>query len=152
MWLCNNLRSSLIRHYTRNMSSQFQTVNTTKAPSAIGPYSQAIIANGFVYASGQIPVVPETGNIISDDVKEQTKQVIKNLTNVLEAANSSLSQVVKTTVFIKDMNDFSSVNEIYGECFGSSRPARACVEVSRLPKDVKVEIDAVALVNSVSSV
>ncbi|CAG8457206.1 16372_t:CDS:2 [Rhizophagus irregularis] len=97
------------------MSSQFQTVNTTKAPSAIGPYSQAIIANGFVYASGQIPVVPETGNIISDDVKEQTKQVIKNLTNVLEAANSSLSQVVKTTVFIKDMNDFSSVNEIYGE-------------------------------------
>ncbi|EXX78596.1 Mmf1p [Rhizophagus irregularis DAOM 197198w] len=111
------------------MSSQFQTVNTTKAPSAIGPYSQAIIANGFVYASGQIPVVPETGNIISDDVKEQTKQVIKNLTNVLEAANSSLSQ-----------------------CFGSSRPARACVEVSRLPKDVKVEIDAVALVNSVSSV
>ncbi|RIA92469.1 endoribonuclease L-PSP family protein [Glomus cerebriforme] len=130
------------------MSSQLQTVNTTKAPSAIGPYSQAIIANGFVFASGQIPVIPETGNIISEDVKEQTKQAIKNLTNVLEEANSSLSQVVKTTVFIKDMNDFSSINEIYAECFGSSRPARACVEVSRLPKDVKVEIEAIALISN----
>ncbi|CAJ0763452.1 24290_t:CDS:2, partial [Entrophospora sp. SA101] len=130
-----------------NMSSNnnIKAVSTNKAPSAIGPYSQAIIANDFVFVSGQIPVVPETGNIISDDIKEQTDQVLKNLSNVLQASNSSLDRLVKTTVFIKDMNDFASVNEIYSKFFTDHKPARACVEVSRLPKDVKVEIEGIAL-------
>ncbi|CAG8773498.1 548_t:CDS:2, partial [Acaulospora morrowiae] len=106
-----------------------------------------IVANGFVFASGQIPVNPETNNVVSNHVQEQVRQSLRNLSNVLEAANSSLSRVVKTTVYIKDMNDFSAINETYAEIFGDSRPARACVEVARLPKDVKVEIDAIALVN-----
>ncbi|RHZ74107.1 hypothetical protein Glove_227g10 [Diversispora epigaea] len=117
-----------------------KVISTEKAPAAIGPYSQAIVANGFVFASGQIPVVSETGLNIS----EQTRQVLHNLSNVLQAADSSLSEVVKTTVFLKDMNDFAAMNEVYKECFGNHRPARACVEVARLPKDVKVEIDAIA--------
>ncbi|CAH1757720.1 16126_t:CDS:2 [Entrophospora sp. SA101] len=127
-------------------NNNIKAVSTNKAPSAIGPYSQAIIANDFVFVSGQIPVVPETGNIISDDIKEQTDQVLKNLSNVLQASNSSLDRLVKTTVFIKDMNDFASVNEIYSKFFTDHKPARACVEVSRLPKDVKVEIEGIALV------
>ncbi|CAG8644077.1 11657_t:CDS:2 [Ambispora leptoticha] len=127
-------------------SSPLKVVSTDKAPGAIGPYSQAIVANGFVFASGQIPVVPETGNIVSDDVQEQTRQSIKNLQNVLEAANSSLALLVKTTVFIKDMNDFAAINKVYAEFFGENRPARACVEVARLPKDVKIEIEGVAVV------
>ncbi|CAJ0879675.1 13996_t:CDS:2 [Entrophospora sp. SA101] len=125
-------------------NNNIKAVSTNKAPSAIGPYS--IIANDFVFVSGQIPVVPETGNIISDDIKEQTDQVLKNLSNVLQASNSSLDRLVKTTVFIKDMNDFASVNEIYSKFFTDHKPARACVEVSRLPKDVKVEIEGIALV------
>ncbi|CAG8436173.1 9500_t:CDS:2 [Diversispora eburnea] len=122
-----------------------RVISTEKAPAAIGPYSQAIVANGFIFVSGQIPVVPAVpGSIISDDIKEQTHQVIRNLSNVLQAADSSLSEVVKTTVFLKDMNDFMAMNEVYKECFGNHQPARACVEVARLPKDVKVEIEAIA--------
>ncbi|CAI2178509.1 16159_t:CDS:2 [Funneliformis geosporum] len=127
------------------MASPISIVSTNKAPGALGPYSQGIIANGFVFVSGQLPVVPETGNIISDDIKEQTTQAITNLSKVLEAAQTNLSKVVKTTVYLKDMNHFPSVNEAYEKCFGKSRPARACVEVARLPKDVKIEIDAIAL-------
>ncbi|KAG9307282.1 hypothetical protein G9A89_017110 [Geosiphon pyriformis] len=125
--------------------SSFLKVSTAKAPGAIGPYSQAIVANGFVFVSGQIPVIPETGEIVSDDIQEQTRQSLKNLKHVLEAANSSLAQVVKTTVFIKNMDDFAKINKVYAEAFGDHKPARACVEVARLPKDVKVEIDGIAL-------
>ncbi|KAI9142550.1 Endoribonuclease L-PSP/chorismate mutase-like protein [Paraphysoderma sedebokerense] len=122
-------------------------VQTDKAPAAIGPYSQAVVANGFVFCSGQIPFVPETGELLTGDVKQQTRQVLKNLTSVLVAAGSSLDKVIKTTVFLKDMNDFQKMNEVYAEMFGSSRPARAAVEVARLPKDVQVEIECVALVS-----
>lgn len=122
-----------------------QVVSTDKAPQAVGPYSQAIIANGFIFVSGQIAIDPTNGQINNGTTAEQTRQVLKNLSAVLESVDSSLDKVVKATVFIKDMNDFQSMNEVYGEFFGKNKPARACVEVSRLPKDVRVEIDAIAL-------
>lgn len=122
-----------------------QVVSTEKAPKAVGPYSQAIVANGFVFASGQIPIDPQNGSILDGPVAEQTRQVLKNLQEVLKCAGSDLSKVVKTTVFLKDMNDFQEMNEIYAEFFPGTKPARACVQVGRLPKDVSVEIDAVAL-------
>lgn len=121
-------------------------VATDQAPAAIGPYAQAVIANGLVYTSGQIPLTAE-GELLEGTVEEQTELVFTNLKAVLEEANSSLSQVVKATVFIKDMNDFGAINEIYAKHFGNHTPARACVEVARLPKDVKVEIEAIAVVN-----
>jgi 2-iminobutanoate/2-iminopropanoate deaminase len=119
-------------------------VSTDKAPGAIGPYSQAIVTGGLVFTSGQIPIVPETGKIVEGDIEEQTRQAIENLKQVLEAAGSSLEKVVKTTVFIKNMSDFASVNAIYAEFFSDPFPSRSCVEVARLPKDVLVEIEAVA--------
>lgn len=122
-------------------------VATDKAPAAIGPYAQAIIASGLVYTSGQIPLTVD-GGLVDGTVEEQTEQVFANLKAVLEEANSSLSQVVKATVFIKDMNDFGAINEIYAKHFGDHTPARSCVEVARLPKDVKVEIEAIAVVNA----
>jgi 2-iminobutanoate/2-iminopropanoate deaminase len=122
-----------------------KVVSTEKAPAAIGPYSQAIVTGNIVYTSGQIPVNPETGAIVSGGIEGQTRQVLENLKNVLEAAGSSLSKVVKMTVFIKDMNDFSKINEIYSGYFEKPYPARSCVEVSRLPKDVLVEMEAVAV-------
>ena len=121
-------------------------VQTDKAPSAIGPYSQAIVANGMVYTSGQIALTPE-GVMLEADVVIQTKQVLTNLQAVLEAAGSSMGQVVKTTIFIDSMDDFGIINEIYEEAFGSHKPARATVAVKTLPKNALVEIDAVALVN-----
>ena len=121
-------------------------VQTNKAPSAIGPYSQAVIANGMVYTSGQIALTPE-GMMLENDVIIQTKQVLKNLQAVLEEAGSSMSQVVKTTIFIASMDDFAVINEIYETAFGSHKPARATVAVKTLPKNALVEIDAVALVN-----
>ncbi len=121
-------------------------VATNKAPAAIGPYAQAMIANGLVYTSGQISLTAD-GGLIEGSVEEQTEQVFKNLKAVLEEANSSLNQVVKATVFIKDMNDFGAINEIYAKHFGDHTPARSCVEVARLPKDVKVEIEVIAIVN-----
>jgi 2-iminobutanoate/2-iminopropanoate deaminase len=125
-------------------------VTTDKSPGAIGPYSQGIIANGFVFVSGQLPVEPSTGNIISDDVGDQTSQSIKNISNILQASGSSLEKLVKTTVYLKDMNDFAAMNEAYSKFFinNDNKPARACIEVSRLPKDinVKVEIDGIAIV------
>ena len=120
-------------------------VQTDGAPKAIGPYSQAIKANGMVFASGQIPLDPESGQIIEGGISEQTERVLNNLRAVLEAAGTSLDQVVKTTVFLADLKDFTSMNEAYGKFFGESPPARSTVEVSRLPRDVRVEIDAIAL-------
>ena len=120
-------------------------IQTEKAPSAIGPYSQAVVANGMVYTSGQIALTPD-GVMLEDDVVFQTKQVLANLKAVLEEAGSSMGQVVKTTIFIADMDDFGVINEIYEEAFSSHKPARATVAVKTLPKNALVEIDAVALV------
>ena len=122
-----------------------QFVQTTKAPSAIGPYSQAVIANGMVYTSGQIALTPE-GVMLENDVVVQTKQVLRNLTAVLEEAGSGLEQVIKTTIFLASMDDFATVNEIYAEAFGNHKPARSTVAVKTLPKNALVEIDAIALV------
>ena len=119
-------------------------IATPNAPAAIGPYSQAIEVNGLIYTSGMIPVVPESGEIVSG-IENQARQVLTNVKNLLEAAGSSMDQVVKTTVFIKDMNDFAKVNEIYATFFTGSFPARSCVEVARLPKDVLMEMEAIAL-------
>lgn len=123
-----------------------EIINTEKAPAALGPYSQAIKAGNTIYVSGQIPFIPETMEIISDDVQEQTKQSLENVKAVLEAAGATLNDVVKASVFIKDMNDFAKINEIYATYFTENKPARACVEVARLPKDVKVEIEVIAVV------
>lgn len=122
-----------------------QIVETSRAPAALGPYSQAIRAGGFVWCSGQIAIDPAVNAVTAETVEDQTRQVIANLKNVLEAAGSGLDKVVKTTVFISDMNDFAKVNAVYAELFGETRPARSCVQVARLPKDVKVEIEAVAV-------
>ena len=122
-----------------------QTVSTEKAPKALGPYSQALRAGGFIWCSGQIPINPATNSIEATTIEDQTRQSITNLKNVLEAAGSSLANVVKTTVFIKDMNDFAALKGVYAEMFGDTKPARSCVEVARLPKDVKVEIECVAV-------
>jgi len=120
-------------------------VKTDKAPQAIGPYSQGIVANGFVFCSGQIPLVPETGALAAGAIEDQTRQVLKNLSAVLDAAGSSLDQVVKAMVFLQDMNDFAAMNKVYAEFFKAPFPARAAVQVARLPRDVKVEIEAVAI-------
>ena len=121
-----------------------ETIATDKAPAALGPYSQAIRANGMIYCSGQIPINPATGAIEAKTIEDQTAQSISNLRNVLEKAGSSVDKVVKTTVFIKDMNDFAALNKVYAELFGDTKPARSCVEVARLPKDVLVEIECIA--------
>ncbi|MEG0286408.1 MULTISPECIES: RidA family protein [Vagococcus] len=118
-------------------------IHTEKAPGAIGPYSQAIQVGELVYTSGQLPVNPETG-AISEDVKEQAKQSLENVKAILEEAGTSMDKVFKTTVFIKEMNDFAAINEVYGEFFAEPFPARSCVEVARLPKDAKVEIEVIA--------
>ena len=120
-------------------------VRTEGAPGAIGPYSQAVVAGGFVYASGQIPLDPATGQFVEGGVREQTRQVLKNLSEVLGAAGSSLGRVVKTTVFLADMNDFAAMNEAYAEFFAEEPPARSTVQAARLPRDARVEIDVVAL-------
>ncbi|MBN6889750.1 2-iminobutanoate/2-iminopropanoate deaminase [Cytobacillus horneckiae] len=122
-----------------------KVVQTNEAPAAIGPYSQGLIVNNMFYSSGQIPLTA-SGDLIEGDVKAQTHQVFKNLQAVLKEAGASLETVIKTTVFIKDMNDFALVNEVYGEYFDTHKPARSCVEVARLPKDVKIEIEVIALV------
>lgn len=119
-------------------------IYTDKAPKAIGPYSQAVLMGDLLFVSGQIPLDPETMTIVSDDVKLQTHQVLKNLQAILNEAGMSLENVVKTTVYIKDLNDFAAINEVYAEYFTTNKPARACVEVARLPKDVKVEIELIA--------
>lgn len=122
-----------------------KTVSTTNAPAAIGPYAQGIVVNNMFYSSCQIPLTA-SGELVDGDIEVQTNQVFENLKAVLAAAGSSLNQVVKTTVFMKDMNDFAIMNEVYASHFGEHKPARSAVEVARLPKDVKVEIEVIALV------
>jgi len=120
-------------------------IHTEQAPKAIGPYSQAIRTNGFVFASGQIPIDPKTGEFVAGGIAEQTEQAIKNLSRVLEAAGSDLTRVVKTTVFLVDMGEFAAMNEVYGRFFSEEPPARATVAAARLPRDARVEIEAIAL-------
>ncbi|HEX8288520.1 MAG TPA: RidA family protein [Pyrinomonadaceae bacterium] len=121
------------------------TVSTENAPGAIGPYSQAVKTENLVFCSGQIPIDPATGEFVSNDVAEQTEQVLKNLTAVLEAAGSNLNSVVKTTVFLADMNDFAAMNEVYAKFFDTNKPARATVQAARLPRDARVEIECIAV-------
>ena len=122
-----------------------QVVKTGRAPEAIGPYSQAIKAGGFVFVSGQIPIDPETGQFVPGGIAEQTRQVMNNVAAVLDAAGSDLQLVVKTSVFLADMGEFAAMNEVYGKFFSDAPPARATVQAGRLPRDARVEIEAVAL-------
>lgn len=124
-----------------------KTASTDKAPKAIGPYSQAVISNGVVYLSGQIPLDPATNQLVEGDIAVQTERVLQNLKAVLEASGASLESVVKTTVFLKDMGDFPKMNEVYGRFFTANQPARSTVQAARLPRDVSVEIDAIAVVS-----
>lgn len=121
-------------------------VQTDSAPQAIGPYSQAIKAGGFIFVSGQIPIDPQSGQFVPGGIAEQTEQVLKNLSAVLEAAGSGLDRVVKATVFLADMDEFAAMNQVYGRYFPSNPPARATVEVARLPRDARVEIDVISLI------
>ena len=123
-----------------------ETISTENAPGAIGPYSQAVKVGDFVFCSGQIPIDPATGDFVSDDAALQTEQVLINLTRVLEAAGTGLNNVVKTTVFLADMNDFAAMNEIYARHFSENKPARATVQAARLPRDARVEIECIAVI------
>lgn len=120
-------------------------ISTDKAPGAIGPYSQAVKTDALVFVSGQLALDPASGNLVTSDIKAETRQALENLKHILQAAGSSLEKVVKTTLFIKEMNDFPVINDVYAEFFKNNPPARACVEVARLPKDAHFEIEAVAL-------
>lgn len=122
-----------------------EIISTKDAPQAIGPYSQAIKANGFVFTSGQIAIDPANQQVVAGDIAAQTERVLRNLSEVLEAAGSGLGKVVRCTVFLKDMNDFAAMNQVYGKYFSSTPPARSTVEVARMPKDVLVEIDVIAV-------
>lgn len=122
-----------------------EVISTAHGPKAIGPYSQAIRANGLIFISGQVAFDPATGNLVEGDIAAQTDRVMKNLKAIVEAAGSTLDKVVKTTVFLKDMNEFTKMNEVYGKYFAAAPPARATVEVARLPRDVRVEIELIAL-------
>ncbi|MGH9794610.1 MAG: RidA family protein [Candidatus Acidiferrales bacterium] len=122
-----------------------QAITTDRGPSAIGPYSQAIKANGFLFVSGQIPLDPASGKLVDGDIRAQTERVLENLKGIVEAAGSALDRVVKTTVYLKDIGDFAAMNETYARYFASNPPARATVEVARLPRDVRVEIELIAL-------
>ena len=121
-----------------------KVIISTNAPAAIGPYSQAIEINNIVYTSGVIPINPVDGTLVTGDIVEQTRRVLMNLEALLKDSNTNMDKVIKTTVFIKNMDDFSKVNEVYGEYFTNNYPARSCVEVARLPKDVLIEIEAIA--------
>lgn len=123
-----------------------EMISTDKAPGAIGPYSQAVKVNGMLFCSGQIPIDPVTGEFVEGGVVEQTEQVFRNLTAVLEAGGAGLESVVKTTVFLVDMNDFAAMNEVYAKYFDSNKPARATVQAARLPRDAKVEIECIAVI------
>jgi 2-iminobutanoate/2-iminopropanoate deaminase len=126
--------------------ADLKPIQTQDAPAAIGPYSQAILVNGMVFTAGQIPLDPVSMQIVEGDVAVQTEQVMKNLSAVLAAAGTSLQRVVKTTVFLRDMNDFVAMNEVYGRAFGDHKPARSTVQAARLPRDVSVEIEVIAAV------
>ena len=120
-------------------------IETKNAPGAVGAYSQGIVSNGFVYSSGQLPLVPETGELISDDVKKATKQSLENVKAIVEAGGSSVEKIVKVNIFLDDVNDFAAVNEVYAEYFTEHKPARSCVEVANLPKNGLLEIEAIAV-------
>ncbi len=126
---------------------EFRHVSIDKAPAAIGPYSQAVVAGNFVFCSGQIPLNPVTGEMVNKGIDEATEQVLKNLIALLDASGSSAGNVVKTTVYLTDMNNFKEMNDVYERYFSVSKPARVCVEVSRLPKGAIVEMDAIAILN-----
>lgn len=119
-------------------------ISTKKAPAAVGAYSQGIVTNGFVYSSGQLPLVPETGELISDDIKKATRQSLENVKAIIEEGGSSVEKIVKVNIFLDDVNDFAEVNEAYAEFFGDHKPARSCVEVGKLPKAGLLEIEAIA--------
>ncbi len=133
------------REESSDLSSGKRVIRTDEAPAAIGPYSQAVIAQGLVFAAGQVALDPRTGQLVTGDVRVQTKRVMENLKAVLGAAGSSMDRVVKTTVFLRDLNDFGAMNEIYGEYFQENPPARSTVQVAKLPRDAAVEIEAIAL-------
>jgi 2-iminobutanoate/2-iminopropanoate deaminase len=133
------------REESSDLSSGKRVIRTDEAPAAIGPYSQAVIAQGWVFAAGQVALDPRTGQLVTGDVRAQTKRVMENLKAVLGAAGSSMDRVVKTTVFLRDLNDFGVMNEIYGEYFQENPPARSTVQVAKLPRDAAVEIEAIAL-------
>jgi 2-iminobutanoate/2-iminopropanoate deaminase len=124
-----------------------EIVATERAPRAIGPYSQAVRSGQFLFASGQIPIDPATGEFVAGGIAEQTEQVMRNVSAILEAAGAGLQQVVKTTVFLADMDDFTAMNEVYGRFFGENPPARATVQAARLPRDARVEIEAIAVLD-----
>ena len=138
------LGASSLFPYGRGSGNKKQEINTKKAPKAIGPYSQGIVSKGFVFASGSIAIDPATGNLNTGTVEEQTRLALTNLKGVIEAGGSSMAKVVKCTVFLQDMNDYGAMNAVYAEFFEAPYPARAAVQVARLPKDVKVEIEAIA--------
>jgi 2-iminobutanoate/2-iminopropanoate deaminase len=123
-----------------------KVIQTAKAPKAIGPYSQGILVDNFIFTSGQIPLDPVSNSLVLGDIKVQTKQVLENLGEILKSAGSGLDKVVKTTVFLKDMNDFPAMNEVYAQFFKENPPARSTVQVAKLPKDVEIEIEAIALI------
>ena len=123
-----------------------EIISTENAPGAIGPYSQAVKTGNLIFCSGQIPIDPATGEFVSDNIAEQTEQVLENLSQVLNAAESNLNNVVKTTVFLADMNDFAEMNEVYAKFFSENKPARATVQAARLPKDARVEIECIAVI------
>src|SRR5215217_5857440 len=125
--------------------AELRIIQTDQAPAAIGPYSQGVVVHGLVFTAGQIPLDPATMQIVEGDIAEQTERVMRNVAGVLQAAGADLSTVVKTTVFLRDMNDFAAMNEVYGRHFGDHKPARSTVQVARLPRDVAVEIEAVAV-------
>ena len=135
---------SMTPDLTEDTGVALRAVHTDRAPAAIGPYSQAVAANGFLFTAGQIPLDPATGQVIAGDVTAQTERVLANLAAVLEAAGTSWSAVVRTTVFLHDMNDFPAVNQVYARVLGTARPARSTVQVAALPRGVLVEIDAIA--------
>ena len=122
-----------------------QILHTDKAPAAVGPYSQATEVNGFIFTSGQIPLIPETGELVSEDIKKATARSLDNIKAILEEAGSSLEKVVKVNIFLDDVNDFAEVNEVYAEYFTNHKPARSCVEVAKLPKGGLLEIEAIAV-------
>lgn len=122
-----------------------KTLHTDKAPAAVGPYSQATEVNGFIFTSGQIPLIPETGELVSDDIKKATARSLDNIKEILEEAGSSLDKVLKVNIFLDDVNDFAAVNEVYAEYFTEHKPARSCVEVANLPKKALIEIEAIAV-------
>lgn len=122
-----------------------KTLHTDKAPAAVGPYSQATEVNGFIFTSGQIPLIPETGELVSDDIKKATARSLDNIKAILEEAGSGMDKVLKVNIFLDDVNDFAAVNEVYAEYFTENKPARSCVEVANLPKKALIEIEAIAV-------